>query len=487
MAISIYTSRIVLKALGINDYGIYNVVGGFVSMFSILSSSLINASQRFISFEMGRIQPQLGKIFSNTLTIHVFLALIIFFIIESFGFWLLNSNINIIPERLSAANWVFHCSAITFCINIINIPFTALIIAHERMSVFAFISLFEAGSKLGIVYLLLLVQFDKLIVYALLMTLIALSLSFIYVTYCRLHFEGLAFSLSWDSKVLASMLSFSGWNFIGSSAGILSTHGINILINIFFGVSLNAARGVAEQVNTAINSFVSNFMTALNPQITKSYASGNFNYMNDLMIKGAKYATLLFWLISLTIFVEADYILGVWLVEVPDYSVIFLRLIIVYSIFQALSYTLYVGMLATGHIKRYQIVIGTITASSFVICFFFFKMNYGPEWSYISIIITAFINMFVRLKLLEEIVGQFSGYIFLKGAIIKSFLVIIISTSFVYLVKSILNISGFYSFIITLLLSILAVIFFSYLFALDRKEKKMILSRTNMIYRRFFH
>lgn len=479
LTVSIYTSRVVLAALGINDYGIYNIVGGFVSVFSILSSSLVNASQRFISYEMGKACPETGKVFSSALTVHVVLAIVVFVLIESIGLWFLNYKINISPDRIYAANWVFHCSALTFSINLINIPFTATIIAHERMDAFAYIGIFEVCAKLAIVYILFSLSTDKLITYAVLMVLVVILLATIYVVYCGHCFQECVISFHYDRKVVGSMLSFSGWNFVGTTAGILSTHGINILVNLFWGVAFNAARGIAEQVNAAINSFVSNFMTAINPQITKNYASGNYTYMNELMVRGAKYATLLYWLISLSIFIEADYILNLWLVDVPSYSVVFLRLVIIYSIFQALSNSLYIGMLATGRIKTYQLIMGSITGFSFILCYIFFKIGLGPEWSYISTIITVFVCMFARLILMEKMIAYFSGWYFFKNAIVKSFIVIILSVGIVSYAKAQIGLTGMSSFLTTCFLTLLIVPIFSYVFGFDYKERTVFAARVN--------
>ncbi len=478
MLIGIYTSRVVLKTLGVDDYGIYQVIGGFVAMFSILSSSLVNASQRFISFEMGKAEPQMKRLFSGTVSIHILLALTVLVVFETFGIWFLNSKLNISPERMPAANWVFQCSVLTFCINLISVPYNASIIAHEKMNIFAYISIYEAIAKLGIVYLLSIIGFDKLVVYAILMLLIAVSLRTIYGLYCTRHFDECRFHFVIDKPLFKEMLGFTGWNFIGSTAGILTNQGINILINIFFGVALNTARGLADQVNNAINTFVSNFMTAMNPQITKSYAAGDFDYMNKLMARGAKYATILYWFIALTVFVEADVILEIWLVEVPSYASIFLRLTIICSIFQALSNTLYIGMLATGNIKKYQIVIGSIYIGSFVLCYVLFKLGLGPEYGYISTLVALFIALFVRLLLIREMISEFSIKVFVNQAIIKSIIVVLLSTGFVFLIKHFVVLSNRYlELTLMLAFSMFSVAAFSLLIALSTSEKNILRSQ----------
>lgn len=474
MAIGIFTSRVVIQTLGVDDYGIYNVVGGFVAMFSILSSSLVNASQRFISYEMGKVNPQMDRIFCGTVSIHLLLALGVLVVFESFGVWFLNTQLNITSDRLSAANWVYQCSVLTFCVNLISVPYNASIIAHERMGVFAYISIYEALAKLGIVYLLWLSGYDKLIVYALLMLVVSISLRLIYGVYCKRSFEECRYHFVIDKPLLKDMLGFTGWNFIGSTAGILSTQGVNILINIFFGVALNAARGLAEQVNNAINHFITNFMTAMNPQITKSYAAGDYKYMNKLMFRGAKYATILFFFLSLPIFVKAEYILDLWLVEVPPYAAVFLRLAIIYSLFQSLSNTLYIGMLATGNIKEYQIVMGCLYMGILPLCYLFFKVGLGPEWGYISSIIILFFGVFVRLYLLQKMIPSFSIMSFVKGTILKVLYVMFVSFIIVKMVSIIQIESDFLSLVLTIFVSVVIIPLSTYMLALEGGERQMI-------------
>lgn len=477
MAVGIYTSRVVLQALGVDDYGVYNVIGGFVAMFSILSASLVHASQRFIAFEMGKSTPQMSRIFSGTLSIHIILALLVLVAFETFGLWFLNAKLNISPDRMLAANWVFQCSVLTFCVNLISVPFNASIIAHEKMNVFAYISIFEAFAKLGIVYLLMISSFDKLILYALLMLGISLTLQLVYWSYCKKNFEGCRFHFHLDKPLIKEMMGFIGWNFVGSAAGILSTQGINVLINIFFGVVLNAARGLADQVNNAINTFVSNFMTAMSPQITKSYAAGDYDYMKSLMVRGAKYSAVLYWLIALTFFVEADTILDIWLVEVPAYATIFLRLTIIYSIFKSLANTIYMGMMATGNIRNYQLIMASLNFSSFVLCYLFFVVGLGPEFGYIATILISVIQLFVRLKLISDIIPNFPKISFFKETIIPSFFVIISSTLIIYLIRSLLPFANKYVEVFAILIASLALVtLLAYTFVLSKNEKVQLIN-----------
>ncbi len=483
MAISIYTSRVVLNTLGINDFGIYNIVGGFVSLFSLLSGTLTAATQRFISFELGKKEPDIKRIFSASISIHTILALIVFIVLESVGLWFLNNKMNIEPERLYAANWVFQCSILTFCINLLSIPYNAAIIAYEKMNIFAYISIFEASSKLMIVYLLVLFNYDKLIIYSILMLIIALILRVIYGFYCNKKIKDCIFHFIWDKPLYNKMLSFSSWNFIGSSASILNTQGINILINLFFGVVFNAARGIAEQVNTALNSFVINFMTALNPQITKNFASGNYSYMNTLIINGARYSFFLSWIISLPIILEVEPILKLWLVNVPNYATTFVRYALVFTLCQSLSQTLYIAMLATGNIRKYQLVVGTLSSLAFPVAYILYYLGFSPEWGYISSIVFSIVSLIARLVLLRNMIPCFSIKKYLIDVILKVFSVVVISSIILFFIKYIIHSNGFVELIFIVTLSFIIVSCTIYILGLNNKEKKIMTD----IMKRWYH
>lgn len=435
MAISIFTSRIILDALGVDDYGIYNAVGGFVAMFSMLSGTLIAASQRFIAFELGKSNPEIKKVFSTTVSVHLLLSVIIFILLETVGLWFLNYKMNIAIERMTAANWVFQCSVLTFCANIISIPYNAAIIAYEKMSAFAYISIFEAVAKLGCVYALYAIVFDSLIVYAIFMMLIAIMLCFIYGIYCNRKFPLCRYDFSFDKKIFCEILGFSGWNFIGSVAANLNGHGINILTNLFFGVTLNAARGVASQIDHAINTFVNNFLMAITPQITKSYAAHDFAYINRIIIAGTKYSFFLLCFISLPVCLNTEYVLGAWLKKVPEFTADFVRLAILYSMCQTLSQCLYRTMLASGNIKKYQIIVGSLSILAFPTAYMFFYFDLPATWGYWSMIIFSIICLLARLWLINEILPDFSTRKFCYEAILP----IVYSVTPVILVTSYLH------------------------------------------------
>ena len=380
MAVSLYTSRIILNTLGVEDFGIYNVVGGVVAMFSIISGSLSAAISRFITYELGREgYDRLKVIFSSAVTIQVILAFLICILAEVGGVWFLNTQMNIPVERVVAANWVLQCSIFTFMINLISIPYNAAIIAHERMKAFAYVSILEVVLKLLVAFALYIVIFDKLKVYAVLLLIVALIIRFVYAYYCKRHFKECTYRFIYDKEVLREMAGFAGWNLIGSSAGVLKDQGVNIVINLFCGTTVNAARGIAVQVNNATQSFVRNFMTALNPQITKSYASSDSEYLMKLLYKGSRLSFYMLLLLSLPIIIETDCILSVWLKVVPEHTVNFVRLILVLAMCESISLPLITVMLATGKIRNYSIIVGGLNMMNFPFSYLLLYWGFEPE------------------------------------------------------------------------------------------------------------
>ncbi len=474
MAISIYTSRVVLDALGVENFGIYNVVGGFVAMLSMFVNSLSASSQRFFAYEMGQSHPQLKKMFSVTISVHVIIAFAILLFFETIGLWFLNCKMNISPERMFAANWVFQCSVLSFVINMVSIPYLASIIAHEKMGAFAFISIYEATAKLTLAYSLTVMGYDKLIAYAIGMLLIAVSLRLIYSWYCHRKFPECRFSLMYDKVLYRKLLSFTGWNVFGASAGILNTYGINILVNLFFDVTLNAARGIADQVSHAVNAFAGNFTMALNPQITKNYSTGNYCYMVQLIYRGAKYSAFLLWIIGLPILIQVDFILDLWLVEVPLYAPMFVRLAILYSICNALSLTLYYGILATGNIKGYHIIVTTINLMAFPICYVAFYMGLGAEWGYWAAIIAMLLSLFGRIFMLHRQLRQFSILGYLNNTLIKVILVVVLSFLCVSFINSISNGTTFLNLAMMTSLSLLINMVIIFIVGFDSMERAIL-------------
>lgn len=405
MVVSLYTSRVVLNALGVEDFGIYNVVGGVVAMFTMLSGSLSAAITRFITYELGTgNQNNLQKIFSSAVTIQIGLAIVIVLLAEAVGVWFLNMKMNIPETRMVAANWVFQFSVLTFAINLISVPYNASIIAHERMSAFAYISILEAVGKLAIAYLITVSPMDKLIFYALLMCSVALLVRLVYGYYCKKHFEECTYHFLCDKDLLKRMFGFAGWNFIGATSAVLRDQGGNIIINLFCGPTVNAARGIAFQVNTAVHGFVTNFMTALNPQITKSYASDDRKYMMTLIFQGARLSFYMLLALSLPIFVNTHYILTLWLKIVPEHTVAFVQLILLFGLSESISNPLITAMLATGKIRNYQLVVGGLQMINLPFSYIFLRMGVFPEVVIIVAIILSQCCLIARLLMLRHMI-----------------------------------------------------------------------------------
>jgi len=427
MLVSLYTSRVVLNTLGIEDFGIYNVVGGVVAMFSIMSGTLSASITRFITFELGKKNlDKLKNVFSTSVNIQLLLSVCILVLAETVGLWFLNTKMNIPEERMIAANWVFQFSILTFVINLISIPYNAAIIAHERMKTFAYIGILEVLLKLGVVYLLLLSSFDKLIVYAFLLLLVSVFIRMIYGIYCKKHFSECEYHFVLDKPLMKEMAGFAGWNFIGASSGVLKQQGVNIVLNLFYGAAVNAARGIAVQVNIAISSFVSNFTTALNPQITKSYAEGNNDNMLQLVQQGARFSFYLLLLLSLPVIIDTEYVLTVWLKIVPEHSVNFVRLMLLYAMSESLSSTLITAMLATGKIKKYQIIVGGLQMINLPVSYLFLRLGAIPESTMIIAIVISQCCLVARLYLLRGIIGLSSKY-YLKHIYANVFVVSLLS------------------------------------------------------------
>lgn len=476
MSISIYTSRIVLDVLGIDNYGIYNVVGGFVSLFSVFSGTLTAATQRFIAFELGKDRPQIKKVFSTAVNIHIIMAVILFLLLETIGVWFLYNKMNIAPERIEAAMWVFQCSTLTFCISLGSIPYSAAIIAYEKMSAFAYISIIEVIAKLVLVYLLYITSTDPLVTYAIMMLLVALTLRMIYSLYCRSTFKECKYSFFLDRDTFKEIFCFNVWNFIGSSASVLNGHGINILINLFFGVTFNAAKGIASQIDTAINSFVQNFMMALNPQIVKSYASNDFKSMNRMILLGTKYSFFLLSCVCFPVLLNINYILNIWLVEVPLYTPIFVRCSIIYSLCQSLSQCLYSAILATGHMKKYQIVVGGISFLAFPLCYIFFQIGLSAEYGYVATIICSFLCLLARLYMLQYMIPGFSSKEYFRQVITPVFGTIFPVLLVVYAISKLVINVDFFVFIAQTISCIFFTILGFMLIGMNRNERIYLLN-----------
>ncbi len=381
MGVTLFTSRIILQVLGVEDFGVYNVVGGIVTMFAFINGGMIAATQRYLTFELGRgNQERLARVFSTSIQIHALIALIIVILGETVGLWFLYNKMVIPDDRMVAAMWVYQCSIVACVVNIMSIPYNADIIAHEKMSAFAYISIVEVSLKLLIVYLLMLLPFDKLIVYVLLILSVQILIRVIYGGYCKKHFSETTYHHYLDKPLLKEMASFAGWSFWGSLAGVLYTQGLNMMLNVFFGPVVNAARGIAVQVQGAVQQFVGNFQMALNPQIMKNYATGDLDNMHTLMFRSARFSFFLLFFLTLPVLLETDFILTIWLKTVPGNATIFTQIMICISLIYTTANPCVIANQATGKVKVYQAVVGGILLTILPVSYVVLKLG-APAYS----------------------------------------------------------------------------------------------------------
>lgn len=407
MLVGLYTSRVILNALGQDDFGIYGAVGGVVAMFSILTGAIAGAISRFLTFELGKTsEDRLAAVFSTAMAIQLGMALLILLVAEGAGVWFLNAKMNIPGGRLGAANWVLQCSILVFLVNMWSVPFNAAIIAHEKMQAFAFISIAEALMTLGVAIYVKYTAYDKLVVYAILMLAVAVVVRILYGVYAKRQFRECRFRAKLVGKDIArEMASFSGWTFIGNGFFVLNTQGLNILMNLFFGVQVNAARDVAVKFEGAVSKFINNFMTALNPQITKTYAADDLGYMHELVCKGSKYSYFLVYFFALPIILEAPKIMEVWLLNVPAHAVEFVRISLISLLFMSAGDAFLKAINATGKIARYQKVVLVTAVWVFPLSYLAFKAGLSPEWSYVILTAVNIIVVVERVVICSQLTG----------------------------------------------------------------------------------
>ena len=418
MGISLFTSRVVLQTIGVEDYGISSVVGGVISMFTFINAAMVSSTQRYLNFELVRGDAnQLRSVFSTSLQIHALIALAIIVLSETVGLWFLNEKLVIPEARMTAAMWVYQCSILSCAVSIMSTPYNAVIVAHEKMSAFAYISILDVSLKLLVVYLLVVLPFDKLIILAILNLLVQLFIRYIYTLYCHRHFPESYFQFRFNKTLFKEMFGFAGWSFWGNLAAILYTQGLNMMLNIFFGPIVNAARGIAVQVQSAVQQFVGGFQTALNPQITKNYASNNLPQMHSLMFRSARFSFLLLFFLSLPVLMETNFILTLWLKTVPDDAVIFTQIMICISLIYTTANPCIIANQATGKVKIYQMVVGGILLLILPISYVVLKLG-APAYSVFIVhfcieSVAQFSRMYMLRKLIHLPLWQYMKNIYI--------------------------------------------------------------------------
>ncbi|MBQ7940788.1 MAG: oligosaccharide flippase family protein [Muribaculaceae bacterium] len=475
LLVTLYTSRVILQILGETDFGIYNIIGGVILIFSFLSNALAVSTQRFMSFEMGKNNENaVRKVFSMSLTVHIFIVLIIITLAETIGLWFLETKMNIPNSRMYAAHWVYQLSILSCCVNILRVPYNACIISYEKMSFYAYISIIEAVLKLLGVYFLLVFIYDKLIVYSFLMFLVMVLVSLSYKIYCNKKFNISRYKFFWDKQLFYEMTSFSVWSLFGSAANMAASHGVAIVVNIFCGVVANAALGIANQVSHAVSVFITNFQTAFSPQLMKSYAASNQDYFMSLIYKTSRYSYYLMLLLGFPLILCCEPILNLWLGNVPVFTVQFTQLMIVFCMIDAMSGPLWISVQATGKIKNYQILMCCLISINLPIAYIILKLGYSPVWVLVAKVVINMIVHFIRIIYLKKVI-KLQALDYIKKVMIRVVSVTIISVPLPYI---------FYYYnhdkadiFIAIILSVLMILLSVLVIGISNEERNLLLSK----------
>ena len=474
IGVSLYTTRIVLDLLGVNDYGTYNVVAGFVSMFTFLNGALSASTSRFLTFEIGRKRNnRINEVFQTSLTIHIFFGIIVFISLQIFGNWFLNNKLTIPDGRILAANYAFQFAVLSAFLTILQVPFTATIIAHEKMSIYAYLGIFEAFSKLLLVLALKYTSTDKLITYAFLMFISSIITFLFYFLYSKKSFDECSIKLLFKKNLLTKMATYSAWSIIGHLSLVLRTQGVNILLNMFFGPIANAARGLAFQISTVIANFNQSFIIAVNPQIIKNYAKGKQNDMLSLVYKSSKYSFLLLMLILIPVILELDFLLSIWLKDVPKYTLIFTKLVLINTLIDSFSPPLLTCIQATGRIKNYQFFVAGFLILNLPISYVLFQLGFQPYITFVVSIIIATISLFIRLILIKKEIDAFNIREYIYKVFLTCILIFILSCAIPIWLHLKLESNIYRAAIVTISSTILSVTL-AWNIALSRSEKMYI-------------
>lgn len=478
--VNLYTVRLLWNVLGIEDYGIFNVVGGVVFLFAFLNNAMVASSQRFISYELGKGNKEnLARTFSTSVSIHFVLAFIILLLAESIGLWFLNNKMNIPQESIGPANWVYQCSIFTFLLTVISVPYNASIVAHEHINIFGYFGILDIFLKLGIVFLVSILPYNRLKAYSICLLILSIIMRMIYGIYCSLHFEECRWKGHKDHLLLKQMFGFAGWNFLGNMGIAVRDQGSNIILNLFFDVAVNAAKGISNQVTGVINGFTSNFTMAINPQITKRYAAGEINSMLSLVFNGCKYSLMLMGLIVIPSIIAAPMLLKLWLGEVAPYTIGFLKLMLVIALIECIANPIVTSIHATGEIKKFQIWISMIFLSSLPFSWILLKFCGSPYTVILVNLSTSIIALLTRIKILHELI-PFSYTLFFKRIYSRTLPTIIIVGVISYYCYSFIS-DNFLGLICFSIISTITYCLFSYIFILSQSEKeklkKIILQR----------
>lgn len=476
IGISLYISRLVLLLLGVSDFGLYNLIGGVVTLLGFLNSAMASATQRYLSFYIGvGDKIKLRNVFRAVYTIHLIIALILLVVAEIVGPWFVVNHLNISEVRIETALVVFHLSVVTLIFTVVRVPFNAALLAKEDIRVYAGLSVIEVLLKLCFVWVMQFIDFDKLILYSsvlLFTSIIVFCFNFLFV---RRKYFFCSVKISQERAVLVELSQYTSWNLLGTSSSIGSIQGINILLNIFYGTIVNASRGIAFQVQSMARLFVSNFQLAVNPQIVKSYAAKDSKYLFSLIYLSSKLSFILLLFIGIPLVVETEYILDLWLVKVPKYSIVFTRLIVINVLIDSISGPLMTAIHATGDVKKYQILISIILILNLPVSYVLFVLKMEPQSAFCVNICLTMVALFVRLFLLKKQI-KLDVLLFLNK-VLKPILVVTISSIIIPTCALLFCDYGVKRFFIVIVTSFLSLIIFVYLYGLDRKEKEFVIEK----------
>lgn len=485
MALSFFTTRIVLEKLGASDYGVNNVVGGFVSMFTVLNSILQTGTRRFLSLNLGKGDALVLKdTFSTAFVIHLIVGTFVVVLLETFGIWFLNSQLNIDSGRMVAANWVFQFSVLTVFLSITQTPYTAAVTSHENFSIYAFMSIFETVAKVAVLFLLIFIPGDKLIIYsALLLGVSAINIS-VYRVYCIRKFPECQFTLKVNHNLLKEMVRFSGWSVIANVFQVGNTQGVSILLNIFFSTLVNAARGLATTVTFTISQFVNGFIIAAEPQLVKYYGANDREHFEKLVFNITQYTLFLLDIFAVPVFMEIDYVLKLWLTEVPQYTSEFIKITIISSLLVNSYIMIDKAIIASGHIKQMALIGNTIPVIQLPLVYIFLKLGYSPVVTYIITLVPQFLGMFANLWISKHYINFPSGRFFFQ-IMVKNSLFIIIACIIPYIVREMMP-DGLLRFLVVCSLSVFCTIGIMYSFAMNAETKQMVRQKViGKIFKRF--
>lgn len=476
MLVTLYTSRVILDKLGVSDFGIYNVVGGIATIFTFVNTAMTSSTQRFLVFELGKKEKsKINEVFSLSVMNHLVMAVIIVILCETLGLWFLDNKLNIPDERMVAATICFHVSIAITALMVINTPFNADVIANEKMSFFAYISIIEVICRLLVVYLISWISYDRLISYSFLLLFVQILINICYYVYCRSMFSESRFRLVRNWKLQKEMLCFSSWTLIGNLSNVLNNQGLNFLLNMFFGPVVNAARGIAMQCQNAILRFGANFQIAIHPQITKAYAARDFERSRSLFYKSIEYTFYLLFFLSLPVLMEIDFILSIWLKVVPENTSMMLRFMLLASIIDCISNPAICIAEATGNIKKFQLISYSVAISILPVSYIVFKVGGNLEIVFALTVLFSLITFIIRFLLIKKIIKT-SIPEFLKKVVLK-FITIIITSSFIPIILLYVMDDGWLKFLLVVTISFLATIISYWIIGFSNNEKSFVLKK----------